>query len=162
MLFLSIMAIFHYSHYFPSNVGIFLDSLDYQKVIPCHYYWNAHFWGWFFSTLTMLPHLGLGLKVQRSKTGATGGRCNTPQLCQPPTFDCKTFFCKCVSSYTNLPLERRALRPVNSTLSRTPKDTVPAMLSPSQLCNCHSSVTWDVVWLHLLRALLHLRNFQLL
>ena len=47
-------------------------------------------------------------------------------------------FCKCVSNYTNLPLERRALRPVISTLSRTPKDTVPAMLSPSQLYNCHS------------------------
>jgi hypothetical protein len=43
-----------------------------------------------------------------------------------------------VSNYTNLPLERRALRPVISTLSRTPKDTVPAMLSPSQLYNCHS------------------------
>jgi hypothetical protein len=26
-------------------------------------------------------------------------------------------------------------------------DTVPAMLSPSHLYNCHRSVTWDVVWL---------------
>ena len=39
-------------------------------------------------------------------------------------------------------------------------DTVPAMLSPSHLYNCHRSVTWDVVWLiHLLRALLHLRDY---